>query len=175
MWVGEWGWNPGRLPGVLLSFLPTGRPGRRRPTLAAKTQANTFFPLCPQPVSTMAQQPQRSPCQWVGRLSAGCLGCTARGQRQGQEGHGPRRGSRHVPENELTPGSPKNTRNLRPGVGPAGFPRKKRRHEGGVPGSGRLVAVGCPCLVSWKLGPDAESQKPKGDGKIPLLALGHSL
>lgn len=28
--------------------------------LAAKTQANTFFPLCP--------QPERSPCQWVGRL-----------------------------------------------------------------------------------------------------------
>lgn len=35
--------------------------GRRRPAaLAAKTQANTFFPLCP--------QPERSPCQWVGRL-----------------------------------------------------------------------------------------------------------
>lgn len=56
--------------------------------------------------------------------------------------------SSHVPENELTPESLKNTRNLRPGVGPAGFPRKKKSLEGGVPGSGRLVAVKSPCLVS---------------------------
>lgn len=104
----------------------------------------------------------------VGGPSAGCLGCTAKGQRQGQEGHGPWRGSRFVPENELTPGSPKNTRNLRPAVGPAGFPRKKRSLEGGVPGSGRLVAVGCPCFVSWKLGPAAGSQKPKVMGKSPF-------
>lgn len=84
----------------------------------------------------------------VGGPSAGCLGCTARGQRQGQEGQGPWLVSRHVPENELTPESLKNTRNLRPGVGPAGFPRKKKSLEGGVPGSGRLVAVEAPCLVS---------------------------
>lgn len=103
----------------------------------------------------------------MGGPSAGCLGCTARGQRQGQEGHGPWQGSRHVPKNELTPGSPKNTRNLRLGVGP-GFPRKKRSLEGGVPGLGRLVAVGCPSLVSWKLGPAAGSQKPKVMGKSPL-------
>lgn len=82
--------------------------------------------------------------------------------------------SRHVPENELIPGSPKNTRNLRPGFGPAGFPRKKRSLEGGVPGSGRLVAVGCLCLV-LETGTCLWKPTARGDGTVPLLVLGHSL
>lgn len=132
-----------------LSALPLPA-GRRRPgrTGCQDPGKHIFSPL-----SSAREEPMP-----VGGPSAGCLGCTARGQRQGQEGHGPRRrGSRHLPENELTTGSPKNTRNLRPGVGPAGFPRKKRSLEGGAPrvrqtgGSG----LSLPCVLEtgaccWK-------------------------
>lgn len=45
-------------------------PSSREETLHTCCQdpGKHIFSLCPQPVSTMAQQPERSPCQWVGRL-----------------------------------------------------------------------------------------------------------
>lgn len=98
--------------------------GGGAPCSLPRPRQTHFFPLSS--LSKQSGSAAREEPMPVGGPSAGCLGCTARGQRQGQEGHGPRLVSRHVPKNELIPGSPKNTRNLRPGVGPAGFPRKKK-------------------------------------------------
>lgn len=54
-------------------------------------------------------------------------------------------------------------------------PGRRGALRAGPPGSGRLVAAGCPCLVSWKTGACCWKPKAKGDGKIPLLMLGRSL
>lgn len=52
------------------SVLPVLRPSSREEAPRAHCQdpGKHIFSLCPHQVSSVAQQPERSPCQWVGRL-----------------------------------------------------------------------------------------------------------
>lgn len=51
---------------VLSVFRPSSR--EEAPRVCCQDPGKHIFSLCPHQVSTKSQQPERSPCQWVGRL-----------------------------------------------------------------------------------------------------------
>lgn len=174
VWVAEWGWTQAAASLWFFSALSLApfQQGGGALRLLPRSRQTHFFPLSSASKQWLSSQRGAHASGWaVCRMSRVYSKGPETGDRKAMA---PGWASRHVPENELTPGSPKNTRNLRPGVGPAGFPRKKRSLEGGVPGSGRLVVVGCPRFV-LETGTCLWRPTARGDGTVPLLSLGHSL